>query len=186
MQANVIEVVHDEKVPNPPSVIVKELLHFHRKMLKDVFQTNDSLLLAAKGLGLETHIVPQVMKQLVASNGLIFVLNFEGSDEVDFFKTVVPQIKTLHSAEFSQEERQQIYSEGGVVFVTARVLCVDMLTKRVPVADIAGMLVLHAHSLKETSNVAFILRLYRQFNEVCWDNNVHKMKLLPNKNSEAL
>ena len=41
--------------------------------------------------------------------------------------------------------REAVYLEGGVQFITSRILLVDLLTDRVPVKNIAGILVYRAH-----------------------------------------
>ena len=41
--------------------------------------------------------------------------------------------------------RQAIYLEGGVLFATSRILVVDLLTQRIPVDLITGILVYNAH-----------------------------------------
>lgn len=51
--------------------------------------------------------------------------------------------------------------------VSARILVVDLLKQRVPVAHITGFLVLRAHKILESYQEAFALRLYRQDNKVC-------------------
>lgn len=56
--------------------------------------------------------------------------------------------------------------EGGVIFSSSRILVVDMLMERMPIELITGMLVFKAHKVIETSQEAFILRLYRQKNKV--------------------
>jgi DNA excision repair protein ERCC-4 len=43
------------------------------------------------------------------------------------------------------KDREKIYMTGGVQFITARVLMVDLLTERVPIDKIAGIVVYRAH-----------------------------------------
>lgn len=62
--------------------------------------------------------------------------------------------------------RQSVYMEGGVIFSSSRILVVDMLMDRMPVDLITGIMVFKAHKVIETSQEAFILRLYRQKNKV--------------------
>jgi DNA excision repair protein ERCC-4 len=58
--------------------------------------------------------------------------------------------------------RKTVYSSGGVVFVTSRILVMDLLTHRILPAAITGFVLLNAHSLTETGIEAFILRIYRR------------------------
>jgi DNA excision repair protein ERCC-4 len=57
--------------------------------------------------------------------------------------------------------------EGGIIFSSSRILVVDMLMDRMPIDLVTGILVYKAHKVIETSQEAFILRLYRQKNKVC-------------------
>ena len=55
--------------------------------------------------------------------------------------------------------------EGGVIFSSSRILVVDMLMERLPIHLVTGVLVYKAHKVIETSQEAFILRLYRMKNK---------------------
>lgn len=56
--------------------------------------------------------------------------------------------------------------------VSTRILVVDLLKKRVPISHITGIIVLRAHTVLESCQEAFALRLYRQ------SNKVHVLNLL--------
>lgn len=76
--------------------------------------------------------------------------------------------------------RQDLYKGGGICSVTSRILVVDMLTKKVPVELLTGIVVFHAEryaplpprsadrcdSVTPTSLESFIVRIYRDFNKV--------------------
>lgn len=62
--------------------------------------------------------------------------------------------------------REKAYLEGGVYFVSTRILVVDLLKNRVPVSHITGIVVLRAHTVLESCQEAFVLRLFRQKNKV--------------------
>ncbi|CAG9119597.1 unnamed protein product [Plutella xylostella] len=61
--------------------------------------------------------------------------------------------------------KEKAYLEGGVHFVSTRILVVDLLKNRVPIAHITGIIVLRAHTILESCQEAFALRLYRQNNK---------------------
>jgi DNA excision repair protein ERCC-4 len=61
-----------------------------------------------------------------------------------------------------------VYLAGGVLFVSSRILVVDLLKDRVPVSHITGFLVCRAHTVLESCQEAFAIRLYRQRNKV-WE-----------------
>jgi len=58
-----------------------------------------------------------------------------------------------------------VYMKGGVLFVTSRILVVDLLTDRLPTHLVTGIIVYRAHKIVESGQEAFILRLYRQKNK---------------------
>ena len=64
--------------------------------------------------------------------------------------------------------RERVYLAGGVLFVSSRILVVDLLKDRVPVSLVTGLLVSRAHTLLESCQEAFAIRLYRQKNKVWW------------------
>uniref|UniRef100_H9G7T2 DNA repair endonuclease XPF n=1 Tax=Anolis carolinensis TaxID=28377 RepID=H9G7T2_ANOCA len=67
--------------------------------------------------------------------------------------------------EVASNRRYQVYTGGGVLFATSRILVVDFLTDRIPADLITGILVYKAHRIIESCQEAFILRLYRQKNK---------------------
>ncbi|KAE9546195.1 hypothetical protein FO519_010593, partial [Halicephalobus sp. NKZ332] len=97
---------------------------------------------------------------------LVLVINANPRDE-HFFLTKLrlmnPQCppKVLTS-DVSIKQREAIYLEGGVQFITSRLLMVDLLTDKVPVKNVSGIVVLRAHELLRSYQESFILRLYRE------------------------
>lgn len=63
-------------------------------------------------------------------------------------------------------ERVETYLKGGCFFVTSRILVVDMLTDRVPIDLVSGILVYNAHKIIDSCQETFILRMFRQKNKV--------------------
>lgn len=61
--------------------------------------------------------------------------------------------------------RERVYLSGGIQFISTRILVVDLLKKRIPVELITGIIVLRAHTIIESCQEAFCLRLYRQQNK---------------------
>ena len=67
--------------------------------------------------------------------------------------------------EYSSDERAKVYSDGGVVAVTTRILTVDLLQDKIPAEKLSGIVVWDAHRVTDTTNEAFVLRLFRQKNK---------------------
>lgn len=59
-----------------------------------------------------------------------------------------------------------MYLEGGVLFISGRILVVDFLKKRVPIHLVSGILMYRAHTVMNAHQEAFALRLYRLENKV--------------------
>ena len=69
------------------------------------------------------------------------------------------------TSELPSHQRNSLYSSGGIYFITSRILIVDLLTSKIPTSKIAGIIILNAHSLSETSTEAFIVRILRSLNK---------------------
>eukprot|EP00887_Chlorella_sp_A99_P005233 scaffold1.g5233.t1 len=75
------------------------------------------------------------------------------------------------TADVPSQERTSLYASHAVLFVTTRILVVDLLSSRVRPADIAGLLVLNAHRrgeraalalpVTDTSGEGFAVRLFK-------------------------
>ena len=83
----------------------------------------------------------------------------------------VPPLVIVVSTESAQitgetptEQRERIYSAGGSVTVTCRVLLSDILCHRLDAALINAVIIPHAHEVTDTSNEAFFVRLFRERN----------------------
>lgn len=66
--------------------------------------------------------------------------------------------------------REKIYLQGGVLFVSSRILVVDFLKHRIPTPQITGILVCRAYNILESCQEAFALRLYRMENKVIFEH----------------
>ena len=72
------------------------------------------------------------------------------------------------SADTPAPRRSEAYAHAGAVFVTTRVLCVDLLTGACPGEDVAGLLVLRAHRSTPDGGDAFCARLVRRAAPGAW------------------
>ncbi|XP_064605253.1 DNA repair endonuclease XPF-like [Liolophura sinensis] len=142
------------------------LLDYENQMFLDAFH-EDGLLVTAKGLGID-RILKNFIKVHCDPANLVLVLNVS-STEVDYLteqleiEGVKPLPKVITN-EYNASDRQSIYLQGGVLFITSRILVVDLLTDRVPIDHVTGILVYKAHKIIDSCQEAFILRLYRQKN----------------------
>ena len=133
--------------------------------IAELLSASDGLLVLAKGLGM-----PTVLRRVVEAcldGPLAFLLNTDAGEARELQHAIAlrggaPPVAV--TAECGAAERAALYRGGGVLIVTARILVVDLLCDRVPVEHAAGVVVANAHRVTENSNVAFILRLFRQRN----------------------
>ena len=67
--------------------------------------------------------------------------------------------------EVSAAGRIDLYRSKPCLFVTTRILVVDMLNARIQGQHIAGMIIMNAHRVTDASGEAFAVRLYRMANK---------------------
>lgn len=144
------------------------MLEFQKKALQDIVQ-KDGLLLMAKGLGID-EIIISIMKAYCDPHQLVFILNTKDEEQEKYLNLLsqyLPRSKLpkIINTDFGQKERKQIYLNGGCLFVTSRILTVDLLSHRVPNNLVSGVILCNAHKLFEDSNESFILRLLKQNNK---------------------
>ena len=128
---------------------------------------DDCLVLMAKGLGLN-RILLKVVQTFCKADNLVIVLNTI-AEEQNFYLSELDALGVKHlpkviNTDVSIEERRKYYLQGGVFFVSSRILVVDMLTKRIPIEYITGIMVQRAHKIGTSSQESFILRMYREIN----------------------
>ncbi|XP_050673824.1 DNA repair endonuclease XPF isoform X1 [Leptidea sinapis] len=134
------------------------LLSFEKQIFIDVFE-KDSLLILAKGLNYN-NIISNILFIHNDPGNLVLVLNSSDHEEKYFSERF-----NLSALPLTGVEREKTYLNGGIYFASTRILVVDLLKKRIPVEQITGIVVLRAHTVLESCQAAFVLRLYRQKNK---------------------
>ena len=66
------------------------------------------------------------------------------------------------TADVSMAIRKKNYERGTPCFVTSRIFAVDLLARRLPAEDVAGMIVANAHNVQDISGEGFCARLFRE------------------------
>ncbi|KYN39320.1 DNA repair endonuclease XPF, partial [Trachymyrmex septentrionalis] len=143
------------------------MLEYENQIFLDIVQ-EDGLVITAKGLGIET-VFANVIKAYLDPGNLVIVLGTTDYDEryfIDLLKSYgTSRLPFVVNAECSSNEREIMYLEGGVLFISGRILVVDLLKNRVPLHLVTGILVYRAHNILNAYQEAFALRLYRQNNK---------------------
>merc|ERR1719232_1543547 len=120
------------------------------------------------GLGLE-QVFLNLLKVYCDPGNLVLVLGCNDQEENWFSCQLAMQgekyLPKKITTDISTSEREIVYLEGGVLFITTRILVVDFLMDRIPSDLITGVLVYRAHRIIDSCQESFILRLYRQKNK---------------------
>ncbi|CAH1113748.1 unnamed protein product, partial [Psylliodes chrysocephalus] len=156
------------------NVELKQMLDFETQIFLDLVH-NDGLVVASKGINLDL-VITNLLKVYCDPGNLVLVLNASEIEEKHYKEQLNdPNVYTI-TFNSSIKDREDIYLSGGIHFVTTRILVVDLLKKRLPIEKITGIVVLKAHSIFESCQEAFVLRLYRQSNKTgfikAFTNNV--------------
>jgi DNA excision repair protein ERCC-4 len=127
-------------------------LAFQKEIIAELV-AEDALLIMAKGLGLR-NILGAFLQIYSQPQNLVLLINTSTEEEnalredllrssginkggASYFKSI--------TSEQSLTERSDLYRYGGVMAITSRILVMDLLTGRVPVQLITGILVANAH-----------------------------------------
>lgn len=147
-------------------------LEFHDEMYTDIVDDDSCLLIASRGIGLEQLMV-RLCRTYSDDTNLVIVIGTDPEDELFLMNQMIddkdvpygrmPQKITSESS--NTKKRREIYLNGGVLFVTERILVVDLLSDRVPIDLVTGFIVYKAHKIYNDCLMSFILRLYRMKNK---------------------
>ncbi|KAJ1967774.1 DNA repair protein RAD16 [Dimargaris xerosporica] len=147
------------------------LLPFQKQILAEVNE-QDGLLVLARGLGLRT-ILLHLLRAYADPRNLVLLLNTPADEEAYYREALAStgatqgQFKVVKADTYTQD-RSDLYRQGGVLSITSRMLVMDLLTDRLPASLVTGVIVNHAHRVRDTSTEAFILRLLREKNHAAF------------------
>lgn len=134
------------------------LLPFHRSVLRQLVppdeEDNDALIVMSPGLGIR-RVLSTLLRVFSSPNNLVLILNatpqdVEGlSNDLGTLGLSHGSINQIHHELGARQRcvsanRRQIYSAGGILSVTSRILIVDMLSNTVPTDSITGIVILRA------------------------------------------
>lgn len=140
----------------------ENFLLYEKQIFTDIAYT-DALLVAAKGIGYEKPLV-SLIKAYSDSSNFILIINYSDSD-LKRLKIRLKDMENIYEASTNINDRQKAYMNGGIHFVSTRILVVDLLKKRIPIENITGIIVLKAHKIVESCQETFALQLYRKSNK---------------------
>ncbi|KAL3331021.1 hypothetical protein AABB24_034697 [Solanum stoloniferum] len=151
------------------------MVQFHEHIITELLEdSNGGLVVTSSGLGLH-KLISSLFLLHHHSQGCLLVLsatppqkssillNYE-NDIQSQFSGEVPNLPSEITSDLPANQRLALYTSGGIFFITTRILIVDLLTHRLPTTAVAGLVILNAHSLSDTSTEAFIVRILRSTN----------------------
>ncbi|XP_003417763.2 DNA repair endonuclease XPF isoform X1 [Loxodonta africana] len=143
------------------------LLEYERQLVLELLEA-DGLVVCARGLGAD-RLLYHFLRLHCHPACLVLVLNTQPAEEEYFISQLklegVDHLPRRVTNEIASNSRYEVYTQGGIIFATSRILVVDFLTDRIPSDLITGILVYRAHRIIESCQEAFILRLFRQKNK---------------------
>lgn len=153
------------------------MVQFHEHIITDLLEdSSGGLVILSAGLALH-KLIGSLLHLHHPSQGSLLILSASTSQKQSIIQSyestlvasqpdessVLPSPSEITS-DLPAHQRLSLYSSGGVFFITARILIVDLLTHRLPTTSVAGIILLNAHALAETSTEAFIVRILRSSN----------------------
>lgn len=143
----------------------KAMVQFHEHIITELLEepsNGSGLVILSSGLSL-SKLISSLLLLHSPSQGTVLLLSPSSSSlksQILHFHHHIAEI----TADLPSHHRLSLYSSGSAFFITARILIVDLLTSKIPTSSIAGIFLLTAHSLSETSTEAFIVRIFRSLN----------------------
>ncbi|KAM5439585.1 DNA repair protein RAD16 [Microsporum ferrugineum] len=160
-----------------PSSLVKLSLPLqYQQNLLNELRSEDELVILAQGLGLLRIITNLLHTYDAAGNNLILLVGATDRENEWIGEALAEHyavnksplargLKVINTDRATVSMRHKLYSEGGIISVTSRILVVDLLSRLLDSKLITGIIVLHAEKVVATALEAFIIRIYRQFNK---------------------
>nr|GMD99997.1 DNA repair endonuclease UVH1 [Ipomoea batatas] len=155
------------------------MVQFHEHIVTELLEDeNGGLVVLSAGLALH-KLISSLLLLHHSSQGSLLILSATPSQRLAIVRNLeialqygnsvpstseVPNLPSEITSDLPAHQRLSLYTSGGAFFITARILIVDLLTHRLPTTAVAGILLLNAHSLSDTSTEAFIVRIIRSTN----------------------
>ena len=164
------------------------LLQYEKQALIDLL-TDDCLVVLGEGITYH-HILLSYLDSFSDPGALVLVVECEPALEEWLLEkltisetTLVPPKKV--TSEIHVDKRTDHYLQGGIQFISKRILVIDLLCKRIPVELITGMVFFNAHYIKDTSIESFVTRLFRTDNKTGFIKAFSSNPIALNKMNQA-
>ncbi|KAJ8556474.1 hypothetical protein K7X08_032226 [Anisodus acutangulus] len=145
------------------------MVQFHEHIVTDLLEdSNGGLVITSSGLGIH-KLISSLFLLHHHSQGCLLILSATPSQKTSILRNYENSLQSQIlpseiTSDLPANQRLSLYTSGGILFITSRILIVDLLTHRLPTTAVAGLIILNAHSLSDTSTEAFIVRILRSTN----------------------
>ncbi|XP_030501669.2 DNA repair endonuclease UVH1 isoform X1 [Cannabis sativa] len=144
------------------------MVQFHEQIIAELIEeppNGSGLVILSSGLSLPKLISSLLLLHSPSQGTLLLLSPFSPALKSQILHHHNPHNRISEiSSELPAHQRLSLYSSGSLFFITPRILIVDLLNSKIPTSAIAGLVILTAHSLSETSTEAFIVRIFRSLN----------------------
>ncbi|XP_059275840.1 DNA repair endonuclease UVH1 [Lycium ferocissimum] len=135
------------------------MLQFHSHIITELLEdSNGGLVITSSGLGLH-KLISSLLHLHHNSQGCLLILTATSSQKTSISQNYQNALEI--TSDLPANQRLSLYNSGGVLFITSRILIVDLLTCRLPTSVVAGIVIMNAHLISDTSTEAFIVRILR-------------------------
>lgn len=155
-------------------------LPYQQEIVQQLLE-DDALLILGKGLGLHlivanlVHLLGISMSDSTKSS-LILLINASASENHILGEQLMELtwLEDGRSSPFTvigpgeattADKRRAIYSRGGIISISNRILVTDFLAEVLDPSLVTGLVVLHAERVNDYSNDRFVVNLYRRKNK---------------------
>ncbi|AGO10642.1 AaceriAFR456Cp [[Ashbya] aceris (nom. inval.)] len=166
----------------PVDIQLSVALPFQQIIVENTLISEDCLLIMARGLG-TVPVVSNLLHVLATpvriknsdKRSLVLLLNASDDDnrrmedelmELSWLAADATDrpFVVINSDSHSIAQRTEVYSGGGIISVTSRILIVDMLSGIIHPNVVTGLFIMHADLLTNYSTESFIVDIYREHN----------------------
>ncbi|KAM7253923.1 hypothetical protein ACFE04_031605 [Oxalis oulophora] len=151
------------------------VLQFHDQILSELLEDpNGGLTILSSGLSLSKLLSSLLLHHNHHSSGSLLILSPLPSLKSKILHHIKhsPLSSSLSPLQFPAEitaelpanHRHSLYTTRKLLFITPRILIVDLLNNKIPTSLISGLIITSAHSISETSTEVFIVRLIKSLN----------------------
>ncbi|KAL5728439.1 DNA repair endonuclease uvh1 [Ranunculus cassubicifolius] len=152
------------------------MLPFHEHIITDLLSDSNGggggLVILSSGLALH-KLISSLLLLHTSSSGTLLLLSATPSQKISITQSLLslnpnPNPNSLPSEitfDLSVQHRHSLYSSSSIFFITSRILIVDLLTSKIPISKISGLIILNAHNLTDTCTESFIVRIFRGLNK---------------------